>query len=473
MITETESRFDIYLSFAPWLPNFFRFVDLLTSFTVAFKRDMRLGMAASTPKNKVLRLMIDSLPQSHTMQEAGSSLSHALKHVNTSKLGNEKLTRDMQIVDHIQSSYNESRIFYCTDTAVVKDVELALLLPSIPDEQYRSGRENGDFCVNVDNRLRPFHVIQGHKENPLVSLLSATLGLKPHGSTLVSLQAVQSNNSKSTEISNSSTLESAVSERLNNSHKRSQANHSPASNHDMAGMGVPRLIHYVWFGLQEMTFAMYLSFLSSVYVVKPDKILIHGDGRLRGKFWDQIKKNPLVTVVYRDPPISIFSKAVVYTSHRSDVVRADVLDKYGGIYVDWDAYWLSSPEQYLASSALNIKANYTTKLDTTADKQQKSQILASNRLEEENIQLHKRLTEAGAVVSRDHIPRAPFPDTINMGIVLARPRSKFIRAWRAALVDYRSRDFLYNAVELPYKIYEMIPHSVIIDDRLQVRKLMD
>ncbi|RUS81918.1 hypothetical protein EGW08_010304 [Elysia chlorotica] len=410
-------------------------------FTVAFKRDGTLAVVASKAKENVLRLMIDSLTQTSSEQGAEPSSSHAPKHVNTSEPkvdyhAQGKRTLETQTVDHVQSVYNESRVFYCTDTAVIKDLPKSLSLSDIPDKLYNTDRENGEFCVHIDNRIQPFHVIDGHKNNSLVSLLDATVGLTPHDEN-----PSHSRSTNSPPQSNSSAPENGFAVRADSSRPAD----APAT------MGVPRLIHYVWFGLAEMTFGMYLSFLSSVYVVKPDAVLIHGDGRLYGEFWEKVRRHPLVTLVYREPPLAIYSRAVVYTSHRSDVVRADVLDKYGGVYLDWDAYWLRSPEQYLAPARPDTNSTRHT-----------------THLEQGDVKLQRRVSEAGAVVSRDHMPRPPFPDTINMGVVLARPRSKFIRAWRAALVDYRSRDFLYNAVELPYKIYESFPRSVRIDDRLQV-----
>ena len=188
---------------------------------------------------------------------------------------------------------------------------------------------------------------------------------------------------------------------------------------------IPRIVHYVWFGDKEFSFGMYLSFLSSVYIVRPASIVVHTDHRLYGRYWLLVKSHPLVHVAVREQPRYVFQHQLLYRQHLSDIVRADVLDKYGGIYVDWDAYWLRSPDPLLNSGY-------------------------------------------DVILSRDHMPRPGFPDTINMGVAMAKPRSEFIRRWRAAFVNYRSRDFYYNAIELPYKVYEETMGTVKIDDRLQV-----
>jgi hypothetical protein len=40
----------------------------------------------------------------------------------------------------------------------------------------------------------------------------------------------------------------------------------------------------VWFGFKTMNFAMYLCLRSILTVVNPDKVYIHGDGQMHGKY---------------------------------------------------------------------------------------------------------------------------------------------------------------------------------------------
>jgi drug/metabolite transporter superfamily protein YnfA len=35
-------------------------------------------------------------------------------------------------------------------------------------------------------------------------------------------------------------------------------------------------------------------------------------------------------------------------SHRSDIIRADILLKYGGIYSDWDVIWLKPIDELIS-----------------------------------------------------------------------------------------------------------------------------
>ncbi|XP_005110358.2 uncharacterized protein LOC101855219 [Aplysia californica] len=237
---------------------------------------------------------------------------------------------------------------------------------------------NGSFCFSLPNRLTPWGILHNSKD-PMCESIAQQLMLSNRDT-----------------LSPNTTLE------------------------------IPRIVHYVWFGKAEFTFGMYLSFLSTVHVVNPTTIFIHWNYGLYGPYWDLVKEYPVVRLVYRDPPRYIFDHLLHYRQHLSDIVRADVLDKYGGIYLDWDAFWLRSPVELLKKTSYDV------------------------------------------ILSRDHMPRSHFPDTINMGVVMAKPRSKFIRRWRAALVNYKSSDFFYNAIELPYKVYESFPEGVLIEDRLQV-----
>ncbi|XP_060069898.1 uncharacterized protein LOC132549930 [Ylistrum balloti] len=188
---------------------------------------------------------------------------------------------------------------------------------------------------------------------------------------------------------------------------------------------IPKIIHLVWFNRKTMDFMMYLSLRSALTFLKPDKVYIHGDKLLEGEYMEKFKRDPRIIMVNREVPRYVFGKDVLYTQHKSDIIRADVLLKYGGIYMDWDVLWLRPIDDL-------IQTGYD------------------------------------AIVNFDHMPWPDFPDAFNLGVLMAKPGSEFIKNWQAALVDYRSWDFFYNAILLPYKIYERYPHSVHIEKHLQV-----
>ena len=188
---------------------------------------------------------------------------------------------------------------------------------------------------------------------------------------------------------------------------------------------IPKIVHYVWFGRQEMTFIMYLSMLSTLFIASPEMVYIHGDGGLYGPYFEKISQDPRVMLIKHQQPYYIYGHHIVHKQHLSDILRADILLKYGGIYLDWDVVWLRDPEEI-------INAGYD------------------------------------AVGNFDHMPQANFPNTINLGVFMAKPKSVFVKRWQDAFKAYRSNDFLYNAVLLPYKIYEKYPQHLYIEKRLQV-----
>lgn len=188
---------------------------------------------------------------------------------------------------------------------------------------------------------------------------------------------------------------------------------------------IPKIIHLVWFNRKTLDFMMYLSLRSTLTFLKPEKVYIHGDKLLEGEYMAKFRKDPRIVMVYREVPRYIFGKDVLYTQHKSDIIRADVLIKYGGIYMDWDVLWVRPIDDL-------IQTGYD------------------------------------AIVNFDHMPWPDYPDAFNLGVLMAKPRSEFIQKWQAALVNYRSRDFFYNAILLPYKIYERYPHSVHVEKHLQV-----
>ncbi|KAH3753969.1 uncharacterized protein LOC127848540 isoform X2 [Dreissena polymorpha] len=188
---------------------------------------------------------------------------------------------------------------------------------------------------------------------------------------------------------------------------------------------IPKIVHYVWFGVREMDFMMYLSILSALYIVNPDKVFIHGEGGLTGKYFTKIRHDKRVVLIKRERPFEVYGHKLLYTQHRSDIVRAEVLLKYGGIYMDWDVLWLKSPDEL-------IQTGYDT------------------------------------IANFDHMQKEKFPETINLGVLMAKPKSTFIKRWQDALRNYKTDDFLYNAVELPYKVYEKYPEYLYIERHLQV-----
>lgn len=188
---------------------------------------------------------------------------------------------------------------------------------------------------------------------------------------------------------------------------------------------IPNVVHYVWLGDRPFKYFSYLSLLSSLYVLKADMVYIHGDIEPKGSLWDKIKSSQRVKFAVRDFPAAIFSEPIVkFASHASDYLRGDVLLRYGGIYMDWDVLWVNP--------------------------------------------LPDRLRRYETVMCPDFPATGAFPDVFNMGVLLAAPGSWYLRFFLESYKHYLDSHWSYNAIHMPYKVYEKHADLVYIDRHLQV-----
>ncbi|KAK2154976.1 hypothetical protein LSH36_252g03041 [Paralvinella palmiformis] len=149
----------------------------------------------------------------------------------------------------------------------------------------------------------------------------------------------------------------------------------------------PNIAHYVWIGNGRMDFAFYLSVLSLIYVAKVDK-------------------------------------SVSGASHRSDIWRLDLMNKYGGLYLDTDVIFVKPISNHLRAYEAVMSLSFTT--------------------------------------------FTPFPDRLQSGVMLGKRGGKFWNEFMKTMRTYRDDLWTWNVCFLPYKVKEIYPKSVLIYDRLQV-----
>ena len=190
---------------------------------------------------------------------------------------------------------------------------------------------------------------------------------------------------------------------------------------------VPYIGHMVWLGGGEMDFLFYLSVLSAVYILKVETLYIHGDKPPSGMYWNRIKSKHFhkVRLVYRVLPNTVFSYYVNKYAHMSDIIRVDIMNKYGGIYMDTDTIWVRPIDRWLLGY--------------------------------------------DAVASLDWTQwDAPFPDLINFGVTLGKKGGKFWKLFRESMAFWREESWSWNGLRLPYKIYEKNPDLLYIYNHLQI-----
>lgn len=114
---------------------------------------------------------------------------------------------------------------------------------------------------------------------------------------------------------------------------------------------IPNIVHYIWLlanpAVFRLDFRVFLSVYSSHLFFSPDTIYIHTDAK--PELWDKAKSSgdvwtkrvlnlPNVTPNYIDnPQVTTKGVAIDTFGAKSDFIRADVLRKFGGIYLDVDA----------------------------------------------------------------------------------------------------------------------------------------
>jgi hypothetical protein len=106
---------------------------------------------------------------------------------------------------------------------------------------------------------------------------------------------------------------------------------------------INRDFHYVWFGTEakEMNIIWYLSILSILKYCKPNTINIYSDIEFpfKGKYYETIKT--YINVIHIERPTEIYGNDLTNTPLNclSDILRAQIIYEYGGIYCDFDILW--------------------------------------------------------------------------------------------------------------------------------------
>lgn len=115
---------------------------------------------------------------------------------------------------------------------------------------------------------------------------------------------------------------------------------------------VPNLIHYVNLNQQEISFAQFLSILSSWKVQKPNRIYLHCNlCEYKGKYWNKLNEISELKSILKVEKIfnfdsHIFKKEPGWIHHKSDVLRIIIIMNFGGIYLDNDVILINKLDKY-------------------------------------------------------------------------------------------------------------------------------
>ena len=187
---------------------------------------------------------------------------------------------------------------------------------------------------------------------------------------------------------------------------------------------IPNIAHVMWIGGKKMDFLFYISILSLLYVVEVDAVYMHAPMPPGGKYWKMLEAHPKVKFIFKDVPETVYGMKVKQLSHVSDVWRVELMQKFGGIYVDMDAIFVNKIPYWLRG--YDAVANFDW-------------------------------------------PRwdKPFPESINFGVSMAKRNSTFFRHFQETMRFYVESSYTFNGLRQPYKALERNPGAIFMYPHFQ------
>lgn len=179
---------------------------------------------------------------------------------------------------------------------------------------------------------------------------------------------------------------------------------------------IPNIIHFIYGFIEqkhEFELYKYIAIISAYYVNKPDKIYFYYKYEPYGPYWEKIK--PYLTMVQIEPPDQVFDKPVRRFAHKADIVRLNVLNEQGGIYLDVDTICLRP---------LNNLLKYDFVMG----------------IQGENYGLCN-------------------------AIMMAKPRTEFGKQWFRSYESYNTQWDLHS-VKIPYNLSTIYPITILPNDAL-------
>lgn len=126
-------------------------------------------------------------------------------------------------------------------------------------------------------------------------------------------------------------------------------------NQDMKSSPIPNVVHFRWgFHSPKINFMNYLAIRSALVSLKPDILKLHYEELNMDNVWFK-KLQDSITLVHHDIALEYprQTQEKWQASHLADVLRLDILQKEGGIYMDTDVIALR-PFDALRHSKMDV-----------------------------------------------------------------------------------------------------------------------
>lgn len=189
---------------------------------------------------------------------------------------------------------------------------------------------------------------------------------------------------------------------------------------------IPNTFHFI-FGLkpQEHPFHLvyYLCILSCIEINKPSKVHLYYQHEPFGRYWKSIRDR---LTLHKVAPLRRLNGYDLNYAHKSDFLRLEILNEYGGVYADIDTIFLNplSPEFY----------------------------------------------EEDFVLGREDIPY-PFYGLCN-AFIMARAGSEFGKLWLGDAMEEYNGSWNYHSVRYPKKLAIAHPGLIRVEPQVSFYKHM-
>lgn len=175
---------------------------------------------------------------------------------------------------------------------------------------------------------------------------------------------------------------------------------------------IPKIIHFINIGSRPFTFIHFLAIYTAWKVNADATIYMHLTDEPLGKWWE--KARPLCTLNQVERVESIFGNPVSNPAHMADVIRLNMLEQYGGIYLDLDVVCINS---------------FTPLLDKTF------------------------------VMGQE-------PDSgLCNAVILSDKSASFLHQWKDNYRTFDTKKWNYHSVILPWKMSRAHPEQITILDK--------
>ncbi|MCX6550831.1 MAG: glycosyltransferase [Acidobacteria bacterium] len=175
---------------------------------------------------------------------------------------------------------------------------------------------------------------------------------------------------------------------------------------------IPAIFHFIHVGGRPFSFIHYLAVLMASKVNHPECIYFHHTEEPDGIWWERARE--LLTLHPVAPVREIYGNPITFPAHMADVIRLQMLQRYGGVYLDTD-------------------------------------VICINPLEP--------LMRHACVMGME-----PGTGLCN-AVILAQPGCEFLHRWEQQYQDFRTERWNYHSVVLPWKLAREHPETIHVADQ--------